>query len=275
MCTVLQVSRSGYYEWLKKHSNPNPGSKRQKKYEIMRRIEDIFKASRNIYGSPKVHAQLIALGFKISRAQVARYMAEMKLRSKVRRKYKVTTLSDHRKPRSPNHLMQDFAVKKSNEVWLSDITYINTHEGTLYLASVLDLCTRKIVGWSLASRMPAELVVDAFDMALKRQNPPQFLLFHSDQGSQYASDLLRSKAAQHCVILSMSRRGNCWDNAPKESFFALMKRELVYHEVFKTREEAKAKIFEWIECFYNRERIHSSIGYKTPIEKEAELMLAA
>lgn len=273
MCKVLGVSRSGYYEWLREFTGPQ--ERNQHKYKVMRSIEDIFKAGRGYYGAPKIHFHLCGLGFDISPATVSRYMQEMGLRSKIRRRYKVTTISDKNKRKEPNHLMQIFDAKSPNEVWMSDITYIDTAEGDLYLASILDLYSRKIVGWSLESNMQAEIVVNALDAAMDRQNHPREVLFHSDQGTQYTSDAVQSRLKLFGFVQSMSRKGNCWDNAPKESFFHLLKTELVYQERFKTRAEAKAKIFDWIECFYNRERIHSAIGYKTPLEKENEFMQAA
>ena len=272
MCEVLEVTRSCYYDFFQRKITSN---KELERLKIMRAIEDIHKASRRLYGSPRIFNHLIGLGFKISKKTVEKLMRLMGIRSKIKRKYKATTDSNHGKKIAPNLLAQDFSTHSSNQIWLSDITYIATPEGWLYLASILDLHTRKIVGWSIASHMSQELCINALEIAYRRQKPAPGLIFHTDQGSQYASKGFKSKLLAYKMIQSMSRRGNCWDNAPKESFFHTLKTELIYLENYKTRKEAISSIFEWIEVYYNRQRIHSSLGYKTPIAFEEAAMLKA
>lgn len=203
-------------------------------------------------------------------------MQEYGIQAKKRRRYKPTTNSKHTLPVAPNLLDRNFSQEKPNQAWVADITYIHTEEGFLYLATVMDLCTRKIVGWSLKNRMFSSLVCDAANMAFGRESPGKGLIFHSDRGSQYASLPFRQLLWKHQITQSMSRKGNCWDNAPMESFFDTLKSEHVYHEKFITRQKAKNSIFEWIEVFYNRERIHSSLGYQSPacFEKQFTVRVA-
>ena len=197
-------------------------------------------------------------------------MRENGLKARHKKRFRVTTNSKHDYPISPNLLNRDFTLEKINTCWVSDITYIDTHEGWLYLCSILDLFSRKVVGWSMASHMRADLVIDALDMAVKHRNPPEGLMFHSDRGVQYASGTFRKKLKSYKMIQSMSRKGNCWDNAPAESFFSTLKIEEVYtHSKYRTREEARKAIFEYIEVFYNRKRSHSFLDYKSPSEYEA------
>lgn len=274
MSTTIGVSKSGFYTW-KRRKNADD-AKAQNRYELARAIEDIHKSSRKSYGSPRVFKQLRALGFKVSKATVEKIMREEGIVAKSKRKFKVTTDSKHNHPVADNILNRKFnEVKSTNQVWVSDITYIATREGFLYLATVMDLFSRKIVGWSMKSTMSQDLVIDALDMAYKREKPARGLLHHSDRGSQYASKAYQKRLWRYGMICSMSRKGNCWDNSPMESFFRSLKVEHVYHEDFATRIEARLSIFDWIEIFYNRQRLHSSLGYKTPVEIERQLVLEA
>ncbi|GAX91121.1 transposase [Effusibacillus lacus] len=264
MCEVFGVSRSGYYAWLKR-----PKSERKNRKErLAKRIKQIFLESRRLYGSPKITQVLRSEGEKVSQKTVARIMKELGLRSRTVKKYKATTNSNHSLPVQENKLNQQFVAEAPNQVWMADITYIPTDEGWLYLASIMDLYTRKIVGWYADKQMTKALVLQALDRAYKQQRPAGNVLHHSDRGSQYASSEYQERLEQYGMNGSMSRKGNCYDNACIESFHSIIKRELIYLEKFKTREEAKKRIYEYIEFFYNRRRIHSSIGYLSPIEHE-------
>jgi putative transposase len=270
MCSVFQVSRSGYYAWSKR-----PESRRSRENrELAQEIAEIHCQSNGIYGSPKVHGELRRRGKRHGRNRVARLMRKNGLYAKTKRKFRVTTDSNHSQPVAPNLLNREFNPARPNQAWASDITYIWTAEGWLYLAVVMDLYSRAIVGWSMAERMTRHLVTDALMLAAKRRNPPRGLLHHSDRGSQYASDDFQELLLKYGMICSMSRTGNCWDNAPAESFFSILKRELVFHNRYHSRAQARQSIFDYIERFYNRRRIHSSLGYLTPSEFE-ELNLAA
>lgn len=224
--------------------------------------------SRKLYGSPKIHKVLIQQGIEVSEKTVARRMKAMGLKSRTVKKYKATTNSKHNMPVAENVLNQSFAAEKPNEVWMADITYIPTDEGWLYLASVEDLCTRKIAGFHMDERMTKELCLKALDQAYNLQNPDDGVMHHSDRGSQYASAKYQDRLRRYKMKGSMSRKGNCYDNACIESFHSILKKELIYLNKFKSRAEAKAKIFEYITCFYNGKRIHSSIGYLSPNQYE-------
>lgn len=265
MCRSLQISRSGYYDWIDR-----PESKRAKENrELLMAIQEIHKNSREIYGSPKITEELPDYGLKASRPRVARLMAKNGIRSKIKRKFKVTTNSDHKLPISPNLLDQDFHVSAPGLIWVSDITYIRTGEGWLYLTTVIDLFHRKVVGWSMSRRMTAEqTTLAALKHACKRYRPAPGLVFHSDRGVQYASDDFRRVLKKNKMLQSMSGKGNCYDNAVAESFFKTLKTELVYHERYRTRLQARASIFEYIEVFYNRKRKHSYLGYLSPEQFE-------
>ena len=270
MCSVFQVSRSGYYAW-----NKRPESKRSRENrELSLEIAVIHRESKGIYGSPKVHGELHRRGKRYGKNRVSRLMRKDGLYAKTQRKFRVTTDSNHKQPVAPNLLNREFNQTRPNQAWACDITYIWTAEGWLYLATVMDLFSRNIVGWSMAERMTRQLAMDALTLATKRRNPPRGLLHHSDRGSQYASDDYQALLSKHDMICSMSRAGNCWDNAPAESFFSTLKRELVFHNSYQSRAEARQSIFDYIERFYNRRRIHASLGYLTPSEYE-ELNLAA
>jgi transposase InsO family protein len=265
MCKTLEVSRSGFYAWLGREESDRACDDRR----VTALIRDIFTESRGIYGIPRVHRTLRQRGVRCSRKRVARLMRLAGLRSKTKRRFRVkTTDSKHGHPIAPDRLQQDFNADGVNKVWLSDITYIPTDEGWLYLASVMDLCSRKIVGWSMAETLHAAIVIAALRMAIDRRRPEPGLIHHSDRGVQYASAEFRAVLDAHGLIASMSRQGNCYDNAVKESFFHTLKTELVNHEHYRTRDQARASVFEYIEAFYNRQRIHSSLDYQSPDDFE-------
>jgi transposase InsO family protein len=236
--------------------------------EWTEQIESVFKDSRKLYGSPKVTRKLSQQGTKISQRTVARIMKENGLRSRTVKKYKATTNSKHSMPVQENVLNREFVASKPGEKWVTDITYVSTAEGWLYLATVMDLFSRKIIGWHMSDRMTKELVLQALRQACGRQPPPEGLIHHSDRGSQYASAEYQKQLKSYEMIGSMSRKGNCYDNACIESFHSVLKKELIYLNKYQTREEAKQSIFEYIEIFYNNQRIHSAIGYHTPAEYE-------
>jgi len=262
MCSVLGVSRSGYYKW----KNSPLSERAQYRAKLADRIAFHYTDNDGIYGSPKITFLLQQEGLGVGEKTVSRIMSENNLRSQAMKKFKVqTTDSNHDFPIAPNWINQHFNVcTRPNQVWVTDITYIRTRQGMLYLASVLDLFTRKIVGWQLGNRMTVELVLGALDKAYVAQKPKQRLIHHSDRGSQYASAEYRKKLKEYRMIRSMSRKGNCYDNACIESFHSILKRELVYRTKFQTREEAQQRLFWYIEFFYNRKRIHSSLGYLSP-----------
>ncbi len=264
-CEVLDVSRSGFFAWRRR---PTSGQS-QRRESLRSEIEAIHRESRkDVYGSPRIHQELTARGRRCNVKTVARIMKERGIRAKTARKFKVTTDSKHNRPVAPNVLDRTFEQTAANRAWVSDITYVPTREGWLYLAVVEDLYTRKIVGWSMSDRLTSRLVVDALEMAIERQLPCAGLLSHSDRGSQYASEHYQDLLKRQGITCSMSRRGDCWDNAPMESFFATLKKELVHFEDYTTRSEARQSLFEYIETFYNRVRRHSALGYKSPTEFE-------
>ncbi len=264
LCRTLMVTRSGFYAW--RHRGPSP---RAQANELLRtRIRDIHQRSRGTYGSPRVQAELQAQGFEVGRNRVAREMQQMGLFGRRPKRFRKTTDSDHTKPVAANLLRRNFDTDKPNQVWATDITYIWTREGWLYLAVVLDLFARRVVGWAMASHMRTELVLEALGMALDRRLPPPGLMHHSDRGSQYASGVYRALLDHEGIVCSMSGRGACWDNAVSESFFGTLKVELVYRRDWNDREAARFEIAEFIECFYNNQRRHSSLSYRTPAEHE-------
>ncbi|WP_313731746.1 IS3 family transposase [Cohnella nanjingensis] len=268
MCAVLDVSRSGYYKWCKEQTNENAYQTRRR--ALVARITWLFLDSKRRYGSPKITKLLRQEGWTVSERLVGKLMQESALRSCVSKKFKVTTTdSNHTNPIAPNVLNQQFKTKAPNKVWVTDITYIPCREGRLYLASVLDLYTRKIVGWKLADRMTTDLVLAALDQAYEAKKPAKGLLHHSDRGSQYTSEEYRSRLKKYKMRASMSRRGNCYDNACIESFHSVLKKEFIYCTRFKTKVQAQQEMFEYIEFFYNRKRIHGSLGYVSPDRFEA------
>ena len=261
MCQTLGVSTSGYYAW---HSR-RPSRRAESDQALQRRITTIHTESRGIYGSPKIHQQLRQEGWRCSRKRVVRLMRQAKLRAKRHRCCQRTTRRNPAQPAAPNQLQQHFVATCPNQIWLADLTYVPTAEGWLYLATVMDLFSRRIVGWAMAAHMTDELTQQALRMALaQRTVSPQQLLHHSDRGSQYTSAAYQQLLADRQVRVSMSSVGNCYDNAPMESFFALLKTELVYHERYLTRQAARTSLFDYIEAFYNRQRIHSALGYLSP-----------
>jgi transposase InsO family protein len=261
----MNVSRSGYYGWL---DRPISNRARENK-ELTKVVREIFNKNRNIYGTRRIADQLAKRNIFISRHRVGKLMAEAGLVCKTKRRFKVTTDSKHNKPISPNLLNRQFNVIRPDTYWVGDITYIPTNSGWLYLATVIDLYSRQVVGWSMSSNMKTKLVNDALTMALWKRKPKRgSLIWHTDQGSQYASESHRSILKDHSVIQSMSRKGNCWDNAVAESFFKTLKSELINHCKLNNQQEAKNVIFEYIEVFYNRIRTHSANDYLAPVEFE-------
>jgi len=265
LCETLEVSAAGYYAW---RQCPRP-TRQQRRDALVVEIRAVHAEFRARYGSPRIHAELAARGHGCCVNTVAKLMREAGIAAKTKRKFRCTTTdSNHDLPVADNLLDRQFDVSEANTVWLADITYVPTREGWLYLAAVEDLYSRRVVGWAMAASMESRLVVDALDLAVQRRLPKEGLLTHSDRGSQYASDHYQRLLAKHDITCSMSRRGDCWDNAPMESFFASLKKELVHDADFATRAEARAEIVEYIEIFYNNQRRHSSLGYVAPAEYE-------
>lgn len=263
MCNLLEVSTSGFYEWLDRSD-----SKREIENQgIVEKIRQIHEGPKRVYGSPRITQELQDECFAVSENRIARLMKKAGISAKTSKKFKVvTTDSKHNYPVSPNLLNRDFAAKKPNQVWLSDITYIRLGNKFGYLCAIMDLFNREVIGWSFAMHMHTDLVVDAFKKAVRKTNPEPSLIFHSDRGSQYASKDFR----EHLEIMgfksSMSRKGDCWDNAPMESFFHTLKTEEVYCKDYKQFKVARNNIFDYIEVFYNRIRKHSSLGYLSPLQ---------
>lgn len=267
LCKVLGVSRSGFYAW-----RARPASQRGKTdAELAQEIAQVHAASRGTYGSPRVHAELRARGLRVGKKRVARLMRDRGLVARRRRRFQPkTTDSNHRLPIAENVLARDFARPAPNQAWVGDITYIPTTQGWLYLAVLLDLYSRRVVGWAMSDRIDRHLVLGALSMAVTNRGVPTGgVLHHSDRGSQYASDDYRKALERYGFEASMSRRGNCWDNAVSESFFATLKVEMVHQRQFATHAEARPAIFEYIEIFYNRQRRHSTLGYVSPAQFEA------
>jgi transposase InsO family protein len=267
-CQHLGASRSGFYAWSQR-----PESVRQQAdKELAEEVAQVHRDSRGTYGSPRVHAELRARGRRVSRKRVARLMGQQHLAARKRRRFVRTTDSRHGLPVAPNVLERDFSPDKPNSTWATDITYVWTAEGWLYLAAVLDLFSRRVVGWAMSQSIDTLLVLSALDMALQQRQPAAGLVHHSDRGSQYASADYQQALKASGLQCSMSRKGNCWDNAVVESFFSSLKQELVYLTTFKTRQEAQLALFEYIEVFYNRKRRHSSLGYLSPVEYERSVL---
>ena len=264
MCRVLSVCTSGFYMWRR-----NPGSKRESdNVRLVTHIKAVHKESRKTYGSPRIHAELCSRGIRCGKNRVARLMKQRGIQARHRRKFKATTDSNHHLPVHDNLLNRTFGVSAPNMSWAADITYIWTREGWLYLAVILDLFSRKIIGWSMKERLEKQLVIDAFIMALGHRKPVASLLHHSDRGSQYASKEYQALLERAGMSCSMSRKANCWDNAVVESFFSTLKREWVQGKRYRTRSEARADVFYYIETWYNRKRRHSTLGYLSPTEFE-------
>jgi putative transposase len=270
MCEMLNVSRSGYYAWRER-----PASAREsRRVELTTKIRSAHELSRGTYGSPRVTVELKESGIKVSENTVAKYMRQAGVRVTPRRRFVPrTTDPDHPHPLAPNLLDRDFNATAPDQKWACDLTYVWTDEGWLYLSVVVDLFSRKVVGWSMSDDLKAQGVAEALAMALARRRKPDDaeLLHHSDRGVQYACELYRSVLDEHGITASMSRSGNCYDNAVAESFFGTLKTELVHRARYRTRAEARASVFEWIECWYNRRRRHSSLGYISPEAFEARI----
>jgi putative transposase len=266
MCRVLEVSRSGYYRWLKR----KPSKRQLDNQGLDAEIRKIYEKSKGRYGSPKITEELRDRGRKVGKNRVARRMRHAGIRSKIRRKYRVTTDSKHHFEASPNLLERNFTTEAPDRAWVSDITYLATRSGWLYLTVIIDLFSRMVVGWALSSSLGHEMVVAALQRAIRRRRPAKGLIFHSDRGVQYACTEFRKELGEHGFIQSMSRKGDCWDNAVAESFFGVMKTELIYHEHYEDHEDTLHSIFEYIEVFYNRQRRHSTLEYLCPSEFEKQ-----
>ena len=260
LCQAFDLSTSSYYRWLK-----CPVGKRQREdKKLSEDIKRIFKKSRSTYGSPRMQRALREEGKRHGKVRLHRLMKELNLKPKAARRFKVTTNSQHNKPVATNILGQRFSPYAANVAWATDITYIRTDEGWLYLATVIDLYSRRIIGWSMGTRLVTKLIIDALAMALLQRKPPQGVIHHSDRGSQYCSAVYQALLSKHGFICSMSGKGNCYDNAVMESFYHTLKVELIYGHRYRTRGKAIMAIFDYIEIFYNRERLHSSLDYQTP-----------
>ena len=260
MCKDFNVSPSGYYAWRKR-----PASAREMaNQELVKKIEIVYNDSYETYGSPRIHRELQAQGVACSDNRVARLMRLRGLRAKQTRRYKVTTKRNKAHPVAPNLLQRDFVADRPDRKWLADITYIPTVEGWLYLAAILDLYTRRIVGWAMSDRMTSALTASAVQMAIRRRQPDPGLVHHSDQGSQYTDSGYQALLKDHGIQASMNSVGTWYDNAPMESFFGTLKSELVHHRAYRTRDEARADLFFYIEAFYNRRRLHSALDYRSP-----------
>jgi len=264
MCKVLDVSRSGYYAW---RGRP-PSEREMANRALYKKIKEVYNESHGTYGSPRVYHELEKQGVACSENRVARLMRLRGLRAKQKNRYRTTTRRNEADPAAPNLLKQDFEADRPNQKWLTDITYIPTKEGWLYLAAVLDLFSRRIVGWGMSDRMTGDLTKDALKMAIRQRQPDLDLVHHSDQGSQYTAGEYRQLLKDWDIQVSMNGVGSWYDNAPMESFFGTLKSEWVYHRVYRTHDEARPDLFYYIEAFYNRRRLHSSLGYLSPEEYE-------
>lgn len=266
LCETLNVSSSGYYDWL---DRPESHRSRENK-RLTDKIRGLHQQSRSIYGSPKIHKDLMAAGETCSVHRVARLMRQAGIQSKVAKKFVITTYSKNTLASAPDRPQRQFRTDQANQAWVSDTTFIPTREGWLYLAVVLDLYSRQVIGWSMSTRNNAQLAQDALTMSLWRRGHAKHVIVHSDQGSTYASKDYQQQLKDNQLQCSMSRKGECLDNAVAESFFGTLKNELVCHEDYRTRAEARQSIFEYIEVFYNRQRRHAFLNYMTPVEYEAK-----
>ena len=266
MAKIMKVSRSRYYSWLKSSSCEHE----RRDAELTIQIKKSHRESRETYGVPRIFKDLKDWGFRTSKNRVGRIMRENGLKARKKRKFKATTDSQHDLPVAMNQLNRNFTTDMPNQIWVSDITYIWTREGWLYLCIVIDLYSRMVVGWSMESRITAELTLSALSMSVAHRKPREGLVFHSDRGVQYAAESFRDRLNKLHMIQSMSRKGDCWDNACAESFFATLKTEEVFHRSYQTREEARNSIFEYIEVFYNRRRRHSFLDFFSPMEFELQ-----
>lgn len=265
LCQALEVSASGYYDWRDRPESARARRNRQ----LVTKIRLFHKASREIYGSPRIHKDLVGSGERVSENRVAKLMSQHGIQSKMTKKFVITTDSKNTLQPAPDRLKRDFAVKGPDKAWVSDTTFIPTRRGWLFLAVVIELYSRQVLGWAMGERNNAQLVQDALTMAVWRRGKVKSVIVHSDQGSTYASADYQQLLKDNALVCSMSRKGECLDNAVAESFFGTLKTELVDHEDYHTREEAKNSLFEYIEIFYNRRRRHSYLGYISPAEYEA------
>lgn len=266
LCATLGVSRPGYYAYKRR----GVSVRSTRDVGLSAEIEQIHRDSRAAYGSPRIHEELRERGECVSRKRVIRLMQAQGIRGKKHRAFRVTTLSHHALPIAPNVLGRSFTASAPNQKWVGDITYIQTKEGWLYLAVLIDLFSRRVVGWAMSDSLETELASKALRMALQARRPPRGLIHHTDRGCQYASAAYRKLLQEHGIVASMSRKANCWDNAPAESFFATLKTELVHDIEFESRDHASRVLFEYIEVFYNRKRRHSTLAYDTPVAFEFE-----
>lgn len=264
LCEVLGVSASGYYDWCRRPESQRAQNNRQ----LITKIRCFHKASRGIYGSPRIHQDLRASGESVGVNRVARLMRQEGIQSRMARKFVITTDSKNTMAPTPDHLQRQFNCTLQDKVWVSDTTFIPTRQGWLYLAVVLDLFSRQVIGWAMSEKNNQELVSNALTMAVWRRGQVKDVIVHSDQGSTYASGRYQQLLQDHRMVCSMSRKGECLDNAVAESFFGTLKTELVDHEDYRTREQAKQSLFEYIEVFYNRQRRHSYLGYLSPVDYE-------
>lgn len=268
LCRGLGVSPSGYYAWCKRP----PSARAQANAQLLAAAKQEYQASRKTYGSPRVHQALLRLGHRCGRHRVARLMRHAGLCGIPRRRYVRTTQRAAGQTGAPDRLQRDFSADAPNRKWVSDITYIATRQGWLYLASVLDLYSRRVVGWAMAEHMRDELVLEALTMAYVQRGAPSGLIYHSDHGSQYTSSRVQAWLAEHGIQASMGSVGDCYDNAVMESFHSILKREGVPKQAYATRRQARTHIFEFLEAFYNRQRLHSTLNYRTPVEYEEQQM---
>jgi putative transposase len=266
MCNVLDISRSGYYAWLSRLLCKT----KQENIKLTEQISTIFEQSRGVYGAPRIKASLDSQGHCYGKNRVARLMRIERLKGRPRRVWRRTAQSNPYADPAPNLLHQNFVAKAANRVWSSDITYIQTRQGFVYLAVVMDLYSRKIIGWSMDKNMGRHIAMNALGMAVAARNPSDGLIIHSDRGAQYISDDYQAMLKENSIECSMSARGNCYDNAVVESFFGSLKRERICRYKYRTRQEAQLDIFDYIECFYNKRRLHSYLDFKSPIDFEKE-----
>ena len=265
MCKVLGISRSSYYDWLSRCASKRSIMNRYLGFKVRK----VYKESRGTYSSPRITACLQEEGLQVTRPRVARIMNRLGIRSKLRKRFRVTTNSNHSYALAPNLLDRNFNVSTPSQVWVSDITYIPVQTGWVYLTIIMDLYDRKIIGWSMSERLKTDhTTLSAFQMARRNRSIKNDLIFHSDRGVQYAADLFKKQLAEHKIKQSMSRKGDCWDNAVAENFFKTIKTECVYHQSFENKQQARLELFAYIEYWYNNNRKHSALGYLTPNQKE-------
>ena len=264
LCALVGVSRTGYYDWTQR----TPSQREQKNRQLLSKVKTLFAAHKQRYGSPRIHAALVQQGVAVSKGRVERLMRKHQIVARRSKRHKRIYRQREQQKSAPNVLARSFCAEAPNCKWVSDITFIPTREGHLYLAIMLDIYSRAVVGWSMSHRINGDLVLDALDMAITHRGSPKGVLVHSDQGSQYTAELYRMKLKTHKMICSMSRKGECHDNAVAESFFHTLKEELIHDENYTTRQEARQSIFRYIELYYNRQRLHSYLGYVAPLNYE-------